>query len=90
MGEVDGKRIAIGGIAYDSQVTYAFMKILPEAKRYPVSLYKASVKAMRMIREQGAIVVYAQVSKEHTMAPRFLTRLGFTHLIGGIWKWQKT
>jgi hypothetical protein len=50
---------------------------IPEARRYPVSLHRAGLMAMAMIRTSGAKRVVATADADSDVAVRWLKRLGF-------------
>lgn len=74
---IDDNPVAIGGMMRKNGMNVAFMDMKPEASVVPISLWKASKKAMQEIIGQSGMPVYARVSDELSTAPAFLRRLGF-------------
>jgi hypothetical protein len=73
-----GAVIGIGGVAFPpSGPAWAFVQRSPLAKRYPLSLHRAGLMAMAMIRESGLHEVVATADASDAAALRWLLRLGF-------------
>jgi hypothetical protein len=74
-GLVDGKIVAIGGLAYLPDGTVgAFLQIDEEARGFPVLLHKT---ALKILRESGQKRIVALAEQTTPSAKRWLHRLGF-------------
>lgn len=77
-GEVDGRVVGIGGLAYlPNGVIGAFVQATDEARKYPVAMHKAGLMAMAEARRLGFRRVVAMADKGVEPAERWLKRLGF-------------
>lgn len=76
---VDGKIIGIGGIAhhYDGSMVAFIEASEADCKRYPVTLHKAALRALKEWRALGIKRVFAKVDTSREAAGRWLLRLGF-------------
>lgn len=78
-GKVDGRVIAIGGIAiWPNGLRQAFADIGPEARSYPVALHKAGLAVIKLARQHGMRQLLAVAAEPKEAAERWLQRLGFT------------
>jgi hypothetical protein len=91
-GEVDGRPVAIGGIAYlENDVFGAFLHATDEARKYPVTLHKAG---LMILREARALVIKRMVAMADPSvdaAERWLARLWFAPEIvdnATVWVWK--
>jgi RimJ/RimL family protein N-acetyltransferase len=81
----DDRVIGIGGVAFPpGGPAIAFVQFAPapdggspEARRYPVTLHRAGLMAMDMIRASGIGQVIATADAGNPAAVRWLKRLGF-------------
>ncbi len=89
----EGQVIGVGGLAYaaDGRV-FAWADLTEEARKHPVALHKAGLRAMRMARESGLRRLVATTDLSVTPAgARWLARLGFKReeACGAeIWVWR--
>ncbi len=75
---VDGRIIGMGGLAFPpAGPAIAFVQRTNEARRYPVTIHRAGLMAMRMMRECGVAQVIATADAASETAIRWLHRLGF-------------
>ena len=75
--KVDGRVIAVGGIAmYPNGVNAAFTDISDEARKYPVSIHRAGLRAIALAKKQGVKRLMAS-GQSHPASERWLFRLGF-------------
>jgi hypothetical protein len=80
-GLVDGRIIAIGGVAYlPHGVAALFMHSTDEARRYPVALHKAGRRMVDMVRASGATRIRAMPQPDIERAAAWLERLGFRRM----------
>jgi hypothetical protein len=78
-GRVDGKVIAVGGIAiYPNGARIAFCDISDEGRRYPLSLHRGAKMVLDQAKRFGIkrIVVEAD-GRNHGKTPVWISRLGF-------------
>lgn len=88
-GLIDGKPIAIGGLAFASGVVVAFADVTAEAKKHPVQLHRTALKVMADAKAAGHRVIYAKLDENEPTAARWLARLGFKPVDGkGLYLWQ--
>jgi hypothetical protein len=91
-GEVDGRPVAIGGIAYlENDVFGAFLHATDEARKYPVTLHKAGLMILREARALGIKRMVAMADPSVDAAERWLARLWFAPEVVGnttVWVWK--
>jgi hypothetical protein len=84
---VDERIIAIGGVAYlPTGVVLAFLDADEEARAKPITLWKMAKRVVREAHARGVSVINATCDGSVEAGPRFLTRLGFTHLGEGVYQ----
>lgn len=90
-GELDGKIIALGGLAYGKGRWFAFLDLKPEARRFKVAIAKAARRVLDEARRDGIKFIYAEVSPIEPNALAWLTRLGFKidHRSQYLYRWSK-
>jgi len=77
-GRVDGKIVAIGGLAYLPEGgVMAFLEATDEARKHAVTLHKEAKRALLSAARAGHRSVMALCDPEVAAAPRWLERLGF-------------
>lgn len=77
-GEIDGRVIGVGGLAWLPGGTIAaFAALTDEARGYKVSLHRAGLRLMREAKEAGIKSVVASADTQSVTAMRWLLRLGF-------------
>lgn len=77
VGELDGKIIGIGGLAFSQGRWFVFCDLTEEARRYKVSIAKTARRVMDEAREMGIQFVYADVDETEPNALRWQKSLGF-------------
>ena len=82
-GRVDGRIVAIGGIAYlpDGGVL-SFLEATDEARKYAVTLHREAKRSLSAAARAGHRVVVAVCDYRIEAAPRWLKRLGFEPVEG--------
>ena len=83
VGELNGKLIAIGGIAHVAGDLVGFFDIKPEARKYPLKIVKTARKILDDMRSGGATVIHCTRDPDEPRAGRFLEYLGFRP-VGGM------
>lgn len=77
-GEIDGKVIGVGGLAFlPGGTVVAWAALTDEARRAKVSLHRAGLRLMQEARAAGFKRVVASADAESPAAVRWLARLGF-------------
>lgn len=77
-GEIDGRAVAVGGLAFlPGGTVAAFAALTDEARACKVSLHRAGLRLMREAREAGIKRVVASAETRSEPAMRWLLRLGF-------------
>lgn len=83
-GDVDGRCIGVGGIgSYPDGERVAFLRLRPEARNYPVALYKVALRTIVKARADGYPRLLALSDGGVEAAERFLLRLGFIKCMVG-------
>lgn len=77
-GRVDGKVIAVGGIAiYASGARIAFCDISDEGRRYPLSLHRGARIVLKEARRLGIKRIVVGLDDNHEKTANWLAHLGF-------------
>ena len=77
VGEVDGRRIAVGGLArYDGRWK-VFLDHTDEARAYPMHLMRWAKRLMAEAKAMGIRFVYVQVDENEPGALKWAESLGF-------------
>jgi len=77
-GEIDGRVIGVGGLAFlPGGTVVAWAALTDEARKAKVSLHKAGLRMMRDARAAGFKRVVASADAQSPTAVRWLKRLGF-------------
>lgn len=75
--KVEGRVIAVGGVAmFPNGMNIAFTDISDEARKYPVSIHRAGLKAIALAKKQG-IKHLTTSGMSNPASERWLLRLGF-------------
>jgi RimJ/RimL family protein N-acetyltransferase len=76
--EVDGKIVALGGIARNAYSRWVgFIDLVDEARTHKVHIVRNAIRFLAACAADGIRYVYAEVSPDEPRALAFLTRLGF-------------
>lgn len=77
-GSVDGKVIAVGGIAlYPSGARIAFCDISDEGRRFPLSLHRGARLVLKEARRLGIRRIAVGLEDNHEKTANWLAHLGF-------------
>ena len=76
-GEVDGRVVGVAGFAFYKGRWIGFCDLLPEARKYKMTLARGAIRAMKSAKESGIRFVYAEASTDEPGAVRWMTSLGF-------------
>lgn len=87
--EVDGRIIGLGGFTFrpDGAVV-AFAQIADEARKYPAAIHRAGLLVMKMVRDMGLPVIFAEAQEGNPAAEPWLIRLGFEKR-GEVFVWER-
>lgn len=89
--EIDGRIVAVGGIARRNGRRVAFFDLDEEGRRHPIAIGRA---ARRFLQAEAVCCngrpVFAEADRAEPGAVRWLTSLGFRPLAGqeGVFRWQ--
>lgn len=75
--DLDGKIIALGGLALFKGRYFAFCDLTPEARRYKVLLAKTARRLFAEARRNGVKFIYAEADTNEPHAIAWLHSLGF-------------
>ena len=92
-GLVDGEVVAVGGISYLPDATYAaFLMADDKARKYPIALHKAGLRVLEEARRLGIRRLVTNKDTHIEAAERWLRRLGFVPLDEEqeVWVWDKS
>lgn len=76
-GEVDGRVVAIGGLALHRGRWIAFFDVLHEARKYKLSIVKYAKKFMRETAASDIKFIYAELDRSEPLAETWVKSLGF-------------
>jgi N-acetylglutamate synthase-like GNAT family acetyltransferase len=75
--KVDGHVVGLGGVAsFPNGIHVAFTDISDEARKYPVSIHRAGLRAVALAKKHGIKRLQAS-GVSHPASERWLLRLGF-------------
>jgi hypothetical protein len=84
VGEIDGKAVALGGLANQHGRWIAFLDVTAEGRQLlheSMQVKKALIRTARMVmdeaRKQGVRFVYAGAEMQYPLADKMLERIGF-------------
>jgi hypothetical protein len=77
VGELNGKIIGFGGLARHRGRWYAFCDLIPEARKFKITIARAAIRVFEEARRDGVKFVYAEMDQNEPTAPAWLARLGF-------------
>lgn len=90
--ELDGRVIGVGGFRFTPDgVVAAFVLMAQEARRYPVAIHRAGLRAMAQARAADIRRIVALAQPDNPAAERWLARLGFIPVDQGgetVWLWE--
>jgi len=90
-GTVDGRLVAVGGLAIVSGVATAFLDIREEARRFPIVMHRTAKAVLDKAKAAGRRHVFAAYDPTDARAVRWLVRLGFRpvdDIQETVMKWQ--
>lgn len=74
---VDGRLVAVGGLAIVSGVPTGFLDVKEEARRWPLLMHKTALAILAKAKASGRRRVIAAYDPTDERAIRWLVRLGF-------------
>ena len=78
VGEIDGKIVALAGIALGKGRWFAFCDLCEDVRPYKMTIARTAIRFLDECRRDGIRFIYAQASLVEPGAISWLTRLGFT------------
>lgn len=75
--ELDGKPVALGGIAHCKGRWLAFFGQREEAEAYPITVARNAIRFFDQMRESGITFIYAERDFDEPTSGRWLESLGF-------------
>lgn len=75
--EINGKIIAVGGLAYGKGRWYSFCDLTPEARKYKMRIARTARRIFDEARRSGIKYIYAEADTREPRAVAWLTSLGF-------------
>lgn len=77
VGDLDGKIIAIGGIATVKGRHYAFLDLDEEARGYKMHIMRTALRMMQDASSRGVRFIFAEADQGEPKSDAWLKRLGF-------------
>ena len=89
VGEIDGRIVGLGGLAYRHGRWIAFCELSDEARPHKRAIVRAGRAAIDAARRAGHPFIYAEADESEPMATRWLESLGFrADPKTGLFRWQ--
>lgn len=89
VGEVDGRIVGFGGLAFKQGRWIAFCELSEDARRHKRAIVRAGRNVIDEARRAGHRFVYAEADGNEPMARRWLESLGFQpDNKTGLYRWQ--
>src|SRR3990167_9902397 len=76
-GEVDGKIIGIGGLAFAKGRWFAFCDLTEEARPHKMTIMRTAKRLFAEARRDGIKFIYAEASPDEPRSIEWLSSLGF-------------
>lgn len=77
VGEIDGRPVALGGLALVDGVWIAFCDLEEEARPFTITIARASIRIFEEAKRMGIKYIYAEAEESEPTALRWLSYLGF-------------
>ena len=90
-GEIDGRVVAIGGVAIAGGRHRAFIDLQPEARPWKMTIARSALRALSHLKALGVRYIYAEPDPDEPGAQRWLASLGFRpdqRSNGALYRWQ--
>jgi GNAT superfamily N-acetyltransferase len=89
-GEIDGRIVLLGGLAFMRGRWFAFCELTDEARQHKIAIGRAAKRIFAKAKERGIRFIYAEADPEEPGAVRWLTSLGFTldPRSGYLYRWE--
>ena len=88
---VDGRLVAVGGLAIVSGVATGFLDLREEARRFPIVMHRTAKDLLAKAKASGRRHILAAYDPTDERAVRWLVRLGFRpvdDIQEAVMKWQ--
>ena len=87
VGDLDGKIVGIGGLAYVYGRVNIFCDLTKDARRFKIAMHRIGLMLMQQAMADGHRFVYADADMNEPTSDRWLRRLGFAHMGGNFYRW---
>ena len=77
VGVLDGKIVALAGVAFSKGRWFAFCDLLPEARPFKFTLARNAIRGMEELKKQGVRFIFAAADPNEPGSERWLESLGF-------------
>jgi len=77
VGELEGRIIALGGLARVNSRWFAFCDLTAEARPFKMAMMRTAKRVMAEAKRQGFKFVYAQIDHNEPGSVAWITSLGF-------------
>lgn len=77
VGEINGRIIAMGGVALIKGRWFAFFDCNEEALKYKMQIMRTAIRMLREQRDYGVRFIYAEADTSYPKAEKWLASLGF-------------
>lgn len=84
---VDGRLVAVGGLAIVSGKVVAFCDLKPEARPFKAAIHRTALRVLDQARRHHRRIV-AICDETEPGAPKWLAKLGFRENHEGEWEWR--
>jgi hypothetical protein len=84
-GTLDGKVVAVAGLAYVGGRVFAFCSVKDDARPYRVHIHRTAKRILDEAKRRHRFI-YADCDPNELGAAKWLARLGFEHLDGNLWR----
>lgn len=90
VGEIDGRIVALAGLALDKGRWIAFCDLHEDARPFRMTIARTAKRIMAEARASGVRFIYANMDKDEPGACRWLQSLGFAidHRIPNLYRWR--
>ena len=76
-GEIDGRIVALGGLALIAGRWHAFCDLTPEVRNHKIAIARTAQRLIAEARRDGVRFIYAEADPNEPGAIAWMTRLGF-------------
>jgi hypothetical protein len=90
VGEVDGKIVVLGGLAFFEGRWFGFLDVTDEVRPYRIHLMRWAIRVIESARSTGVRFIYVEPDANEPKAKAWLARLGFAQdpRVPRAWRWK--